>query len=95
MLNLCINHKDVSFVINEDIARYYVPNLVLAVPETPLFGSLFKAEGSHIGINHYLRGRMGVGNYWLNNDWLDSTTVKPSKTIERISCFREKNVVHQ
>ncbi len=35
MLNLCIDNKDVTFVINQNIARHYIPNLVLAVSSKP------------------------------------------------------------
>ena len=95
MLNLCIDNEDVTFVINQNIARHYIPNLVLAVSETPIFGSLFKTKGCHIGVNHNLCGRVRIGDSWLNNNRLDSATIESCKAVERISGIWEKNVVHQ
>lgn len=85
MLNLCIDNKDVTFVINQNIARHYIPNLVLAVSETPIFGSLFKTKGCHVGVNHNLCGRVRIGDSWLNNNRLDSATIESCKAVERIS----------
>ena len=51
MLDLCIYHKDVSFVIDKNITRHYIPNLVLTVPEKAILSGLLEAEGSQIGVN--------------------------------------------
>ena len=61
MLNLCIYHKDVSFIIDKNITRHYIPNLVLTVPETAILSGLLEAEGSQIGVNLNLCGWMGIG----------------------------------
>ena len=62
MLNLCIYHKDVSFIIDKNITRHYIPNLVLTVPETAILSSLFEAEGSQI--------RCQSESLWLDGHWL-------------------------
>ncbi len=37
---------------------------------------------------------MGIGNAWLNNDGLNGTSVKTSKSIKGIGCLGKKKVVH-
>ena len=95
MLNLCIDHKDVSFGINEDIARNKVPYFVGVVGIASLSSSLLKAQCCHIGINHNLGSRMGISDSWLDNDRLNRPTIEAGKAIERISGIREDGVMHQ
>ena len=83
-LNLCINNKDVAFVVNKDITRNEIPNLVLAVCKTAILIGLFKTKGCHIGVNLNLCGRMGISDSWLDNDRLDGATIKACKAMERI-----------
>ena len=95
MFNLCIDYKDVTFGINKNITRYNIPNLVLAVSETAILHSLFKAEGGHIGVNHNPGSWMGIGNSWLDDNRLDGAPIKTCKAMKRIGCVRKKYVVHQ
>ncbi len=95
MLNLCINHKDVAILVNQHVTRNKVPYLIGTIRETPFLGSLLKTESGHVGIYHNLCGWTGIGNAWLDNDWLNRAAIKASKTIEGISSVREKKVVQQ
>jgi len=105
MFHLSVNHKDVTFGINEDIlalckrqsraARNKVPYFVGVVGIAPLRGSLLKPQCCHISVNHDLSGRMGISYSWLDNNRLDGTTIEARKSIERIGCIREDEVVHQ
>ena len=95
MLNLCINHKDVAILVNQHVARDKVPYLVDVVGIASFCRSLLKTQRCHIGINHYLGSRMGISDSWLDNNRLDGTTIEAGKSIERIGCIREDEVVHQ
>ena len=95
MLNLCINHKDVAILVNQHVTRNKVPYLIRSIRETPLLGSLLETKSCHVGVYHNLCGRMGIGNAWLGNDWLNRAAIKAGKTIEGIGCVREKKIVHQ
>ncbi len=94
MLNLCIYHKDVSFIIDKNVTRHYIPNLVLTVPETAILSGLLEAEGSQIGVNLNLCGWMGIGYSWLDDNRLNGAPIKPSKAIKGISGIWKKGVVH-
>ena len=89
-----INHKDVAFIVNEYVTRNKVPYLMSVVPESPDLTGFLKPQGSHIGINHYLCGRMGIGYTRLNDNRLDSTSVESGKPVESISGIRENEIVH-
>ena len=56
MLNLCIYHKDVSFIIDKNITRHYIPNLVLTVPETAICSAARCSVGyfPHLALRHFL-----------------------------------------
>ena len=95
MLHLCIHYKDVTLGINKDVARNKIPYLVGIVGVSSLCSCLLKSQCSHIGVNHHLGGRMGVGYSWLNNNRLYSTAIEACKTIKRIGGFREDKIVYQ
>ena len=61
----------------------------------PFFSGFLKAKSCHIGVNHNLIGRLGIGHPGLVNDWLDGSSIKSSKTIKSIRSVREKNIVQQ
>ena len=92
MLNLCIYHKDVSFIIDKNITRHYIPNLVLTVPETAILSGLREAEGSQIGVNLNLCGWMGIGYSWLDDNRLNGAPIKPCKAIKGISGIWKKGM---
>ena len=92
MLYLGIYHKDITIVVNQDIARNKVPDLVFSISESSFCGSLPKAESSHVGVNHNLRGRMGISNAWLSDDWLYGATIEACKTIKGIGSVWEKEI---
>jgi len=81
MPNLSINHKDVALGIDKDIARNKIPYFIRSIRETPFLGVFLKTESCHIGVNHHLSGWMSISNSWLNNNWLDGTTIEACKGL--------------
>ena len=53
-----------------------------------------KAESSNVGVDQNLRGRMGISNAWLSDDWLYGATIEACKTIKGIGSVWEKEIVH-
>ena len=94
-LYLCIDYENITFVIDKYIAWDQIPYFILVTPESPFFIGLFKSQCSHIGVKHYLSSRMGISNSWLYYNRLNGTSVKPCKTIKRISCVWKYCVVHK
>ena len=95
MLYFCIYYKDISFIVNQDIAGEKIPYLVCPVGKSSLSCGLLEAESCHIGVNHDLSGRTSICNSWLDNDWLYSSAIKPGKAVERVCCIREDSIMHQ
>ncbi len=46
------------------------------------FNGLFKAKRRHVSVNHYLTGRLGIGNPWLIKNWLYGSSIESNETVE-------------
>lgn len=95
LLDFGIYDKQITFVVNKDIAREKVPCFVFPIGIPSFFGHLLKPQRSHIGVNHYLLGWLSIGNPRLKEDRLHGATVETGKSVERIGGIWKNNIVKQ
>ena len=95
IFDFSINHKDVTLVIDKNVTRNDIPYLILPIKESSIVPTFHKSQGYHIGVYHYLCGRMGIGYSRLYDYRLNGTPFKTCESMKRIGCVGENDIVHQ
>ncbi len=91
---LSINNVYVAILVYQDIARNNVPHLVLAIDIATYFKCLFETQRCHVSVYSNLRCWLCIRHSRLSHYWLYHSSIKTSKTMERVCRIREEDIMH-